>query len=366
MLSADAPHENPEQRRSHGRGLLRNPSGSLARWIALLLLLTVALVAATVLSMGMGAVHIAPLAIVRSLIHPQALSATERVILFEVRLPRVLASGLVGTALAVAGLMFQGLFRNPMADPYVIGSSGGAILGAAVGIFFFSQISLLGFSATALLAFIGSVATMALVYSLARSGGQTNVVTLLLAGFAVSMMLTNSSYFFELLDSSSGTGNRILIAWLRGAVGTPLWTQLAMSAALVATALIASFPLMRRLNTLALGDEYAQQLGLRVEYTRVGIILAGSLLGAVAISLGGMIGFAGLVVPHVARLLLGPDHVRLLPVTALGGAIFLMLADTLARTVIAPSEIPVGILMAFLGGPFFLYLLRKTKRSYIV
>jgi iron complex transport system permease protein len=307
--------------------------------------------------MGIGAVHIAATAIVRSLFQAHALTDTDRVILLDVRLPRVLASGLVGAALAVAGLMFQGLFRNPMADPYVIGSSGGAILGAALGIFCFSQISLWGFSATALLAFAGSVGTMTLVYWLARSGGQTNVVTLLLAGFAVSTMLSNSSYFFELLDNSSNSGGRILIAWLHGSVATPPWTQLTISTGLVALAALSAFPLMRRLNTLALGDEYAQQLGLHVEYTRVGIILIGSLLAAIAVSLGGMISFAGLVVPHVARLL---------PVTALGGAIFLMLADTIARSVMAPSEIPVGILMAFLGGPFFLYLLRGTKRSYTV
>jgi iron complex transport system permease protein len=339
---------------------------SAVGWYALLLLLTLALAAAIVFSMGIGAVHIAPMAILQSLFQAHALTDTDRTILFDVRLPRVLASGLVGAALAVAGLMFQGLFRNPMADPYVIGSSGGAILGAALGIFCFSQVSLWGFSATALLAFAGSVATMALVYWLARSGSQTNVVTLLLAGFAVSTMLTNSSYFFELLDNSSNSGSRILVAWLHGSIATPPWTQLTISAGLVALAVIAASPLMRRLNTLALGDEYAQQLGLHVEYTRVGIILIGSLLAAIAVSLGGMISFAGLVVPHVARLMLGPDHVRLLPVSALGGAIFLMLADTIARSAMAPSEIPVGILMAFLGGPFFLYLLRRTKRSYAV
>jgi iron complex transport system permease protein len=130
--------------------------------------------------------------------------------------------------------------------------------------------------------------------------------------------------------------------------------------------LLAAYPLMRRLNTLALGDEYATQLGIRVERTRVGIILAGSLLTALAVSLGGLISFAGLIVPHVARLLLGPDHVRLLPVTAISGAIFLVITDTLARTLFAPSDLPVGILMVFLGGPFFLYLLRKSKREYVL
>jgi iron complex transport system permease protein len=131
-------------------------------------------------------------------------------------------------------------------------------------------------------------------------------------------------------------------------------------------ATVAALPLMRTLNTLVLGDEYAQQLGIRVESARVAIILIGSLMTAVAVSLGGMIMFAGLIVPHVARLLLGPDHVRLLPVAALAGAIFLMLADTLARTIFAPSEVPVGVLIAFVGGPFFLYLLRNMKRSYAV
>jgi iron complex transport system permease protein len=192
------------------------------------------------------------------------------------------------------------------------------------------------------------------------------VITLLLAGFAVSTMLVYSSYFFELFDSSSGSNHLVLLSWLHGVIGIPRWTQLCVTGTLLVFATVIAIPLMRRLNTLALGDEYAHQLGLRVEYTRVGIILTGSLLTAVAVSLGGLISFAGLIVPHVARLLLGPDHVRLLPVTALSGAIFLVVADTLARSVFAPTEIPVGILMAFLGGPFFLYLLRKTKRSYVL
>jgi iron complex transport system permease protein len=203
---------------------------------------------------------------------------------------------------------------------------------------------------------------MALVYALARSRGGTEIVTLLLAGFAVSTILGNFTYLFEIMDT--GTGTRILLSWLRGAIGIPQWPQLAVAVALLLLATIAATPLTRRLNTLALGDEYAGQLGLRVEYTRVGIILTGSLLTAVAVSLGGLISFAGLIIPHIARLLLGPDNTRLLPVTALGGAIFLVLADTLARTLLAPSEIPVGILMALLGGPFFLYLLRQSKRSY--
>ncbi len=333
--------------------------------LALIVLLTAALGVVCLVSLATGAVPISPRTIFAALVGHQPLSETQRLILFRIRLPRVLASGLVGSALSVAGLLFQGLFRNPIADPYVIGSSGGAVFGACIGIFFFSQWSVFGFSATALLAFAGSAATMALVYSLARSAGKTNVVTLLLAGFAISTMFTNTSYFFELFDKT-GASNRILLSWLHGSIGIPAWTELAVSALLLGLSTIGSLPLMRTLNTLALGDEYAQQLGIRVESARVFIILIGSLLTAVAVSLGGMISFAGLIVPHVARLLLGPDHVRLLPVTALAGAIFLMLTDTLARTIFAPSEVPVGILMAFIGGPFFLYLLRKMKRSYTV
>ncbi len=329
--------------------------------------LTVLLFASLMISVSVGAVHLPISAIAAAALGQDgALDETQRTILLAIRLPRVLASAIVGAALAVSGLMFQGLFRNPMADPYIIGASGGAALGACIGIVFLSQFAVFGFSATALLAFAGAVLTMVVVYSLARTRGRTSGVTLLLAGFALGTMLSNSTYLFELFGSDSTFRARIVAAWLHGVIGIPQWQQLAITASLLSAGLLLAFPLMRRLNTLALGDEYADQLGIRVEATRIGIILAGSLLTALAVSLGGLISFAGLIVPHVARLLLGPDHVRLLPVTALGGAIFLVITDTLARTLFAPTEIPVGILMVFIGGPFFLYLLRKNKREYTV
>ncbi len=334
------------------------------RFLITVSLLMVALFAAIVVSISFGAVRIPVGDLMASMLQRHTLTEMQHTILFEIRLPRVLASSVVGGALAVSGLMFQGLFRNPMADPYIIGASGGAALGACFGIVFFAQVSIFGFSATALLAFAGSVITMAIVYSLARTRGRTSGVTLLLAGFATGTMLTNSTYFFELFDPNSSSGTRVIAAWLHGTVGIPEWKQLAVTCGLFAFSMLAAYPLMRRLNTLALGDEYAHQLGLRVELTRIAIILVASLLTAVAVSLGGLISFAGLIIPHVARLLLGPDNVRLLPVTAIGGAIFLVIADTLARTMLAPSELPVGILMVFLGGPFFLYLLRKGKREY--
>jgi iron complex transport system permease protein len=327
-------------------------------------ILSLVLVASILVSTSLGAVKIPVRPMLAALLRTHPLTETQHTILFAIRLPRVLASALVGAALAVSGLMFQGLFRNPMADPYIIGASGGAALGASIGIVFFAQISIFGFSATAMLAFAGAVLTMFVVYTLARSHGRTSGVTLLLAGFAVGTMLTNSTYLFELFDPNPAYGHKIVAAWLHGVIGVPEWRQLAVTAVFAACAIVAAYPLMRRLNTLALGDEYAHQLGIRVETTRIGIVLVGSLLTAIAVALGGLISFAGLIVPHVVRLLIGPDHVRLLPVTVLAGAIFLILTDTLARLVFAPAEIPVGVLMVFLGGPFFLYLLRKGKREY--
>ncbi len=328
------------------------------------ILLLIVLAASILVSVSFGAIHIPIGDLLAALAHHHALTDTEHTILFAIRLPRVLSSALVGAALALSGLMFQGLFRNPLADPYIIGASGGAAVGACIGIVFLAQFSVFGFSATALLAFAGALLTMTVVYALARSNGRTSGVTLLLAGFAVGTMLANSTYLFEIFDPNPAYGHRIVLAWLHGSITVPEWPQLAVTFIFFVIATLAALPLMRRLNTLALGDEYAHQLGLRVEATRIGIILIGSLLTAIAVSLGGLISFAGLIVPHVVRLMVGPDNVRLLPTTILSGAIFLVATDTLARTLFAPSEIPVGILMVFLGGPFFLYLLRKGKREY--
>ncbi len=334
------------------------------RTIGFATLLLILLPLSVVGSVSVGAVRVPVHDIVAGVAGWHALTETQRTILWAIRLPRVLASALVGASLAVSGLMFQGLFRNPLADPYIIGASGGAALGASLGIVFFAQVSLFGFSATALLAFAGAVLTMGLVYGLARSRGRTSGVTLLLAGFAVGTMLGSSTYLFEIFDPNPSFGHRIVIAWLHGSIATPEWRMLGVSSLLFAMALVCALPLMRRLNTLALGDDIAHQLGMRVEMTRAGIILIASLLTATAVALGGLIGFAGLIVPHAVRLVIGPDHVRMLPLTALTGAVFLIVTDTLARTVFAPSEVPVGILMVLIGCPFFLYLLRKGKREY--
>ena len=339
----------PSKKSARGRLVLR--LGSLA-----VLLLFVMLIAASV-----GAVRLPVVSLMRALLRPGELSAAEHTIIFTIRLPRILAAAMAGSALSVSGLLFQGLFRNPLADPYVIGSSGGAVLGASIGVFLLPPISVAGFGATALLAFAGAFCSIALVYALANVKGRTPVVALLLAGFAVSTMLSYLSYFFEVLDHDFGTGMRVLTSWLHGTISQPTWPQLGVVAAMLVAGLAASAAIARRLNTLALGEEYATHLGLHVQQTRVAVIVVGSILTAAAVALGGLISFVGLVVPHMMRMLLGPDHVRLLPFTALAGAIFLLVADTVARTVIAPAELPVGVLTAFIGGPFFLYLLRRAK-----
>ena len=339
----------PSKKSARGRLVLR--LGSLA-----VLLLFVMLIAASV-----GAVRLPMVSLMRALLRPGELSAAEHTIIFTIRLPRILAAAMAGSALSVSGLLFQGLFRNPLADPYVIGSSGGAVLGASIGVFLLPPISVAGFGATALLAFAGAFCSIALVYALANVKGRTPVVALLLAGFAVSTMLSYLSYFFEVLDHDFGTGMRVLTSWLHGTISQPTWPQLGVVAAMLVAGLAASAAIARRLNTLALGEEYATHLGLHVQQTRVAVIVVGSILTAAAVALGGLISFVGLVVPHMMRMLLGPDHVRLLPFTALAGAIFLLVADTVARTVIAPAELPVGVLTAFIGGPFFLYLLRRAK-----
>jgi iron complex transport system permease protein len=326
------------------------------------LILVVTLLLAIVLATALGAVRLPLMEVLRAFLHPSRAGEVGEII-FGLRLPRVLAAALVGAALSATGVLFQGLFRNPLADPFVLGTSGGAALGGAIGIFLIPALSFAGFSATALLAFVGSVLTMILVWYLARASGRFAMETLLLAGFAIGTMLNAATVVFEMREEASSSGLRVLAAWLHGQLSIPAWSQLGLVTPLVIVSIFLALPLAGRLNTLALGEEYAEQLGVHVSRVRMGTVIIGSLLTALAVSLGGLIGFVGLLVPHFLRILIGPDHVRLLPAAALGGAIFLILADTFARTAFAPTEIPVGVFTAFLGGPAFLYLLNHRSRE---
>ncbi len=324
----------------------------------LLALLILAMVVAT----SVGPVRLPLQEVLGALLHPSR-TGDAGAIVFTLRLPRVLAAALVGAALAATGVIFQGLFRNPLADPFVLGTSGGAALGGAVAIFLLPTLTFAGFGATAVLAFCGSVLTMIVVWYVARASGRLAMETLLLAGFAIGTMLNAATVVFELHEEASNSGLRVLASWLHGQLGMPTWGQLGLIFPLVVISIACGLPVATRLNTLALGEEYAAQLGTDVGRVRIAAVVLGSLLTASAVSLGGLIGFVGLLIPHFMRILIGPDHVRLLLASALGGAIFLVIADALARTVFSPMEIPVGVFTAFVGGPAFLYLLNRRSRE---
>ncbi len=339
----------------------RKISPSLWAFPAALLLLF----ASVLVSTAVGAVHISPRAVLAALVGSHAaVSPSERLILFQVRLPRVISAGIIGAALSLAGVLFQGLFRNPLADPYVLGTSGGAAFGAALGLFLFPQASILGFSATASFAFVGSIVTITFVYALARVSGRAPMVPLLLAGLATSMILSEASAALIYIRDEMSWNARSLALWMHGAIPAGEWRQILLAAGMLAAGGLLCIPLRPLLNVFALGEEYAQLLGVRVELARGAVIVVASLLTASAVLMGGIIGFVGLVVPHVVRLVVGPEHGRLLLLSAICGASYLMVADTFARIVIAPSELPVGIVTVFLGGPVLLYLLRRSKREY--
>lgn len=286
-------------------------------------------------------------------------------IVWQVRLPVVIGAALVGAALSVAGALFQGLLRNPLADPFLIGTSSGAALGAAIA-FVLPIDTLYGplFSLTPLFAFIGAMLSVLLVYSIAHSDRQTPVVTLLLAGVVVNAISIAVQTLILTLSPHSQFSGQALFNWLYGGVTISNWPPVIVVSIIIVAGIAYALTLARVLDAFALGEEGAAHLGVNVEWRKFGIVIAGSLLTAAAVSISGLIGFVGLVIPHMMRLLLGPKHRVLFPTSALGGAIFLTLADLLARVVIAPAVLPVGVFTALVGAPFFLFLLRNSKRNY--
>ena len=332
-------------------------------------LLLVALSGAILLGVGYGGVKLMPGQIVLILLHKLPLikdfinpswSATHETIIIVLRLPRVLLAGLVGAGLALAGTTFQGLFRNPMADPFVIGVSSGAALGAVCAMLLQSVMHLVFPLAIPVFAFVFAILTILLVYQLARTGGRVPVMTLLLAGVAVSSLL---SALVSLLMFFSGSQLHQLVFWMMGGFSGRGWNYVYMFIpyGILGTTIILIYA--RELNVLLLGEESAQHLGIEVEKVKRHLLIAAALLTGAAVSVSGLIGFIGLIIPHIVRMLVGPDHRLLLPTVAILGAVVLILADLLARILLAPDELPVGIVTALLGAPFFIYLLRKQKIS---
>jgi iron complex transport system permease protein len=291
---------------------------------------------------------------------------TDEVILLQLRLPRVAGAALVGMGLAVSGTLFQGLLRNPLADPLLLGTSAGAALGASIGFIVpaLFTASWLGFGLIPALAFVGALLAVALVYLLASRGGHTPVVTLLLSGVAVSAVLTAAETLIITRSDRLGVQISALYLWLAGGIDVLSWLQVTVILLLICVGFLAALYLAPVLDVFALGEEMATHLGVRVERRKLAIVSVAALLVAAAVSISGLVGFVGLVAPHICRILLGPRHRLLIPAAGLAGAIFVVVADLLARTLAAPSEIPLGVVTALVGGPFFLWLLRSAGRHY--
>ncbi|MDP3046173.1 MAG: iron ABC transporter permease, partial [Chloroflexota bacterium] len=262
--------------------------------------------------------------------------------------------------LAATGAAFQGLFRNSLADPFVVGASGGAALGATLAIAVGLRFSAVGFGPVPLAAFVGALLAVAVVYAVAEGGGQAPAVALLLAGATLGTLLSALVSLVMILNDRTV---REVMAWLLGGFGGRSWPQLLASGPYLCAGLAGIWLLARPLDALACGDDTAQGLGLPMTRARGAIVAVASLTTAAAVAAGGIIGFVGLIAPHAARLLFGADHRRLIPASALLGALLLLIADDLARTVAAPLEIPVGIVTAVLGAPFFLYLLKTHQQE---
>ncbi len=329
-------------------------------------LLALLLAASILVAVGVGAVWISPWDALRLIAWklgmtgaPRGIPSWAPVILFQLRMPRVLLAALVGAALAVAGAVFQALFRNPMADPAIIGVSSGAALGAIVVILlgWGAALDALGVPAAA---FAGALLTALLVFRLARVGPGVQVATLLLAGIAVAAVVSAA---ISLVMTFSGQEVDRIYFWLLGSFAAATWPQVLLVSPLLVAGSAVAFALAGDMNLATLGEERAAQLGQDVERFKRVMLATGSLLAAAAVSFSGLIGFVGLMTPHILRLLVGPDHRRLVPASMLGGATFMVLADLAARTVVVPQEIPVGAVTALLGGPFFLYLLRRQRRA---
>lgn len=351
-----------------GSAALEKLAGTTRPRFALALTLSlVLLVFSFITGMVTGAIHISPSQILAVLVGKQiSVGQDDRLILLYIRLPRVLTAGVIGASLSLAGVLFQGLFRNPMAEPYVLGTSGGAAFGAALGMVLLPHSAMLGFGGAAIFAFVCGVLTISLVYMAARVDGRTPTVALLLSGFAVSIILNEASTVVVYLRDELSLNARNLALWLHGSVAFSEWSQLTWPALMLLVGGFLSFRLRRALNAFALGEDYAKQLGVSVEFSRAQIVAVGSLLTASAVLLGGIIGFVGLLVPHLVRLVVGPEHGRLLGLSAIGGASYLILADAFARTVIAPTELPIGVVTAALGAPTLIYLLRRSRQDYIL
>lgn len=281
-----------------------------------------------------------------------------RYIILQVRMPRVLLSMLVGAGLSVAGAVFQGLFRNPLAEPHILGVSSGAALGATIAILFGVRISVWGLGTIGVCAFAGAMATIILVYLVGGMGKGAKTVGILLTGTALSTLF---SAVMSLLMSLHHDQIEQVYLWTMGSFSSAVWVKVGYVAAADLICIFICLFYGKELNLMAMGEDTAQSLGVETAKVRRVLILAASVMVAACVSVSGVIGFVGLVVPHITRFLAGDDYRRILPVSVLGGGFFLMICDTLARTLTAPGELPVGVLTAIVGAPYLIILIRRRS-----
>jgi iron complex transport system permease protein len=317
------------------------------------------LLALCLVSLSVGSVHIELgrvfHALVRALTGKFSVSSEEELILFSVRLPRIIFAGIVGASLALGGVVFQAILRNPLADPYILGISGGSALGAIIGIVIGAGSFYLG---VPLLAFLGALATVFLVFVVAGSArGALQDNSLLLSGVVVNAFFSAAILFFLSIVNSMELHS--ITFWLMGDLSRASAREIYVAAFCLIIGFVLLYAQARQLNLIVQGEDTAEHLGVNVERTMQWLLIITSLIISVAVSMAGIIGFVGIMVPHLMRLVFGSDHRLLLPASALFGASFLIVADTIARVVLAPAELPVGVITALCGAPYFIFLLKR-------
>jgi iron complex transport system permease protein len=338
----------------------RSLSGAFAIAVLLLILFGVCII-----STGIGAYFIKPLQVIAILLGqigidlPVEYTSRQETVLLVIRLPRVVMGVLIGASLGISGTVIQGVFRNPLASPGLIGVSSGAAAGAAIAIV--TGINVLGIWTLPFAAFWGGLGTAMVVYRFARRGGFTDITTLLLVGIAVNALMGAIVSFLSFISDDAQL--RSIVFWMMGSLSASVWPFIMSVFPFMAISFVLILRFARTLNLLALGEAEARHLGIDTERARVITLALASIATGAAVSVAGIIGFVGLVAPHLLRLIIGPDHRTLLPASAIGGAILLVLADLFARTVVSPTQLPLGLVTALVGAPFFLYLIEITRRN---
>jgi iron complex transport system permease protein len=337
------------------------------RGVSAFFLLAVVFIFVILLSAGMGYIRIFPTQVLKIILAkvlnlPDFMKGLDKVfpyVIWEVRLPRILTAAIVGCGLSISGVVFQGILLNPLADPYTLGVSAGAAFGASIALLL--EIPFLGIYAVPLFAFIGSLLTLLFVLSISSFEGRIASNNLILSGIIVATILSAGISFIKYVADEQVS---VIIFWLLGSFNSRTWIDVFLTFGMVTLGGLFCLYLARDLNVMALGDKVAMSLGVHTNRTRTALLIAASFIAAVCVAVSGIIGFVGLVIPHLMRFVVGSDNRILIPTSALLGGILLLFADTVTRAVL-PQEIPIGVLTAIIGGPVFCYIFRKNRRRMI-